>query len=90
MITQFFLDVGFTIVKFLFGWIDLPSTPETIQTAGDTFIELVRFSSSFLQLIFTPTLYIAILVIIGVILAFEQLWGITLFVAKKLPFLNIK
>lgn len=90
MIIQAILDLLKGVLFIVFGWINLPSMPEDITNTINSFFDLIFNNLDLLGLIIRPTtIKIAIPVLI-IILNFEKLYHLTMWILKKIPMLGIK
>lgn len=100
-IGDFFIDLSTNILHFcydmlcnllmvIFGWINIPAIPDSIRTSISSFLELVFSNSSIVGFfIRIDTLKILIPLLI-VVINFEYIYKFTMWIVKKLPFLNLK
>lgn len=90
MILQAILDLLKSVLFLVFSWINLPNMPADITNAINSFFDLIFNNLDLLGLIVRPTtIKIAIPVLI-IILNFEKLYHLTLWILKKIPMLGIK
>ena len=84
------LEAILNLVKtLLFGWINLPPFPEGLTSSIDSFFSLIFDNLTILGFFIRPeTLTIAIPVLI-ILLNFEQVYKLILWILRKIPFLNI-
>jgi len=84
------LDFLYWLIDFAFGWLNLPQFPEELTTSIDTFLSLIFDNVSLLGFFIRPmTLKIVIPVLI-ILVNFEYIYHLVMWLIKKLPFLNIK
>lgn len=90
MITSGIIIFFLVIVQAIFSVIpDLPAMPQAVIDGGDWVVDAIAEFSSFLSMLYGPTLGPIIVLVVGYY-AFEHLYGVTLWVLKKIPALNIK
>jgi len=86
MILEFVLSVVGTVLRALFGVLpDLPEAPAWLTTTLDTFIGSVMSGVAFVSYIMTPTIFIFVLSTFLVLLNFEYIYHLVLWIIKKLP-----
>lgn len=89
MIIEAVVNMLVALVQTLFGWINLPAFPASLDAAIQTFESLI-FDNLFLLGLFVnvETLKVAVPLFV-VIVNFDKLYRLTMWVIKKLP-LGIK
>lgn len=91
MITSAIIEVLSLPVMFILDLIpDMPATPVFIVDIGEYLIGLVSAFTSVAAFIYGDTLLTAILILAVALMLFDQIWGLAMFIAKKIPVLNIK
>jgi hypothetical protein len=85
MIVEFVINTIVTLVKLIFGWINLPSLPSVITDAFSYVLSMVSDVSGLLHYIFSTPLFIAIVGVVVAVLAFDQLYHLTMWIVRKLP-----
>ena len=90
MILEALLNLIKTLLQFVFGWINLPQFPEGLTSSIDSFFSLIFDNLSLLGFFIRPTtLKIAIPILI-LLINFEQVYKLTMWIIRKIPFLGIK
>ena len=90
MIIEALLNLIKVLLNVVFGWISLPPFPEGLTSSIDAFISLVFDNLSLLGFFIRPaTLMISIPVLI-ILLNFEQVYKLVMWIVRKIPFLGIK
>ena len=90
MILEALLNLIKVLLNVVFGWINIPQFPETLTSSIDSFLDIIFNNISLLGFFIRPiTLTIAIPLLI-VIINFEQVYKLTMWIIKKIPFLGIK
>lgn len=90
MIIQAILDLLKGVLFLIFGWINLPDMPLDITNTINSFFDLIFNNLDLLGLIIRPsTIKIAVPILI-VIMNFEKLYHLTMWILKKIPMLNMK
>lgn len=90
MIIEMILNILKTLLFTVFGWINLPSMPEGVTNSINSFLNLIFNNLDLLVFFVRPiTFGIAIPVLI-IILNFEKVYHLTMWILKKIPMLNMK
>ena len=90
MILEALLNLIKTLLNVVFGWISLPPFPVELTNSVDSFLRLIFDNLSLLGFFIRPlTLTIAIPVLI-ILLNFEQVYKLVMWIVRKIPFLGIK
>lgn len=90
MIIQAILDLVKNVLFLVFGWISLPQMPEQITNAINTFLDLIFDNVGLLGLFIRIDTIKLVVPVILIIMNFEKLYHLTLWILKKIPMLNIK
>lgn len=84
------LEGLYWLLEVAFGWINVPSFPDSLSSSIDSFLTLVFENLSLLGFFIRPlTLQIVIPLLIFII-NFEFIYKLIMWVARKIPFLNVK
>lgn len=90
MIIEAILNLLKNLLFIVFGWISLPAMPEGITSSINSFFDLIFNNLTLLGFFIRPiTLQIAVPVLI-IILNFDKVYKLTMWILKKIPMLNIK
>ena len=90
MIIEALLNLIKLLLNVVFGWINIPQFPEGLTNSVDTFLSLVFDNLSLLGFfIRRETLMISIPLLI-ILLNFEQVYKLVMYIVRKIPFLGIK
>lgn len=90
MILETILNIIKILLQVVFGWINLPPFPEELTSSIDTFLDLIFSNISLLGFFVRPiTLTVAIPILI-ILLNFDDVYKLTMWILRKIPFLNIK
>lgn len=90
MIIEALLTLVFTVLKFAFGWINLPAFPNELSVNIDTFLSYIFNNLTILGFFIRPltlTLFIPTLIIV---LNFDHIYKFTMWILRKIPFLGVK
>lgn len=86
MIIQLILTTISAVVRFIFGVLpSLPPAPVWLTDTLDTFVTSVSVAIGFISYVFTPTIFIFVLVTSVAIINFEYIYNTVLWVLRKLP-----
>lgn len=90
MIIEMILNLLKNLLFVVFGWINLPAMPAEITGSINSFFDLIFDNLTLLGFFIRPlTLQIAIPVLI-IILNFDKVYKLTMWILRKIPMLNIK
>lgn len=91
MICEFALKAVDFITQGIFALLDvLPSLPDTIINAIDSFFNLI-WQGVHLVSFFLPMDTVKVLIpIVIAIVNFDKIWKLIMFIVRKIPFLDIK
>ena len=90
MIIQGLLNLIKTLLFAVFSWINLPAFPEALTNSINSFLSLIFDNLTLLGFFIRPqTLMVSIPVLI-ILLNFDDVYKLTMWILKKIPFLNIK
>lgn len=90
MIIEGLLNLIKTLLFAVFSWINLPAFPEGLTTSINTFIDLIFDNITLLGFFIRPATITIIVPALIILLNFEQIYKLTMWILKKIPFLNIK
>lgn len=90
MILEALLNIIKVLLQVVFGWINIPGFPEELTNSINTFLELIFGNLSLLGFFIRPiTLTVGIPVLI-ILINFEQVYKLTMWILKKVPFLGVE
>lgn len=90
MMIEAILNLFKTLLYACFSWINLPDFPSELVNTIDTFLDLIFNNLTLLGFFVRPiTLQIAIPILI-ILLNFEYLYKLTMWILRKIPMLGIK
>lgn len=90
MILESVFNLVSTLLQLVFGWINLPSMPESIMSVIDELFELVRGSIGIMSIFVDMHMVKILLPVLLVVVNFDEVWKWTMFIVKKIPFLGIE
>lgn len=89
MIIEGLLNLVFTLLKFVFSWLNLPAMPESLISSINTFFDLVFGNLSLLGFFIRPTTLTIVIPILIILINFERIYKFTMWILRKIPFINI-
>jgi len=91
MIIDFIIQTFVTVTKGIFYVLPtIPATPQAVVDGGNWVITTIGGVMGILNMLFTPTLMAAVVLIAIGIFNFEWIYHSVMWVLKKIPILNIK
>ncbi len=89
MIVSSVLNLFVGMLELVFGWIQLPNLPDSIMSIIDTVFGYITGSIGLLG-VFVDLDVVMVLIPLAIAVArFDDLWKMTMFVLRKIPFVNI-
>lgn len=87
---NFLWDFLFLLCELLFGWINIPAFPSGLKTSIEFYLDIIFNNLSLVGFFIRPTtLQIAIPIVIF-IMNFKYIYKISMWIIKKIPFINMK
>ncbi len=90
MILEAILNLLKNLLFIVFGWINLPAFPEGLVNSINSFLDLIFNNLNLLGFFIRPTTLTVIIPILIILLNFEKLYKLTIWVLRKIPMLGIK
>lgn len=90
MILEAILNLLKNLLFIVFGWIDLPAFPEGLVNSINSFLDLIFNNLNLLGFFIRPTTLTLSIPILIILLNFEKLYKLTIWVLRKIPMLGIK
>lgn len=88
MILEVLLNLVFGLLKIVFGWINLPTFPSGLTNSIDTFLNLIFDNVTLLGFFIRPITLSIVVPILIILLNFEDVYKITMWILRKIPFLR--
>lgn len=88
MILEGLLNLVFGLLKVCFGWINIPAFPESLASSIETFLNLIFDNITLLGFFIRPATLTIVIPILIILLNFEDVYKITMWVLRKIPFLR--
>lgn len=82
-----FLEI---ILHLLFGWINIPAFPQELKNSIDSFFDLIFGNLSMLGFFVRPITLKIVIPLLIIVINFKYIYKISMWLIKKIPFLNIK
>lgn len=90
MIVEGLLNLIKTLLFAVFSWINLPSFPEGLTSSINTFIDLIFDNLTLLGFFIRPATIKIIIPALIILLNFDNIYKLTMWILRKIPFLGIK
>jgi len=91
MIVEAIGNAIYALLITIFGWLpSLPPIPDAISSGGSFLVDLVDSGMGMLRYIYSPALVVAIFSLFIVLVAFDQIYWLVLWILRKIPMLSIK
>lgn len=90
MILEALLNLIFNLLKIVFGWISLPAFPEGLTNSIESFLNLIFDNVTLLGFFIRPTTIMIVVPILIILLNFEDIYKITMWILRKIPFLGLQ
>lgn len=90
MIIEALLNLVKGLLNVVFGWISLPPFPEQLTGSIDTFLNLIFDNLNLLGFFIRPITLTVCIPILIILLNFEQVYKLIMWIVKKIPFLGVK
>lgn len=87
---NFLFDFLFIIIQLLFGWIQVPPLPAEIKLSVNSFLDLIFNNLSLFGFFVRPGTLRIIIPLSIFLFSFKYIYKLTMWIIKKIPFLNIK
>lgn len=84
----FSLIIG--LLNILFSWVSFPPMPASVDTAFQTLLQYIGEGIGFVWLIVPREMVLAVLPVVLVLSNFDKLYGVIMWILRKIPFLGIK
>lgn len=84
------MDWLYNIVRFCFSWINIPPFPVELASSIDSFLGLIFNNLSLLGFFIRPVTIRIVVPILLIVINFELIYKLVMWIIRKLPFINIK
>lgn len=90
MIIEGILNLFITLIEGVFGWINLPQLPSSISSLIDELFSYLSASVGLLAIFIDFRMVRILLPVLLIVINFDRVWKLTMFILRKIPFLGIK
>lgn len=84
------MDWLYNVVRFVFSWVNIPSFPVELANSIDSFLDLVFDNLSLLGFFIRPTTLKLVIPVLLVVINFELIYKLIMWLVRKLPFVSIQ
>ncbi len=89
MIIQLILNLLKTLLFSVFSWINLPQFPEELTNSLNSFIDLIFDNLNLLGFFIRPATITIVIPVLIILINFDKVYKLTMWILKKIPMLNI-
>ena len=89
MIIQLILNLLKTLLFSVFSWINLPQFPEGLSNSLNSFIDLIFDNLNLLGFFIRPVTITILIPVLIILINFDKVYKLTMWILKKIPMLNI-
>lgn len=89
MIIQLILNLLKTLLFTVFSWINLPQFPEGLTNSLNNFIDLIFDNLNLLGFFIRPVTITIVIPVLIILINFDKIYKLTMWILKKIPMLNI-
>lgn len=90
MVLELLLNLVKNVLFIVFNWIKLPQFPESLENSLNTFLNIMFQGINLLGFFIRPETLRIVIPLLIIIINFDKLYKLTMFILKKIPFLGIK
>lgn len=91
MIISVFLTIVKTLLTTVLGVLpNLPAMPAPIITGGQYVMTMISSGVGFVKYLYGTALFNAVISLLVLLIAFDQIWNLVFFIIRKIPVLGIK
>ena len=89
MIIQLILNLLKTLLFSVFSWINLPQFPEELTNSLNSVIDLIFDNLNLLGFFIRPVTITIVIPVLIILINFDKVYKLTMWILKKIPMLNI-
>ena len=89
MLIQLILNLLKTLLFSVFSWINLPQFPEGLTNSLNSFIDLIFDNLNLLGFFIRPATITIVIPVLIILINFDKVYKLTMWILKKIPMLNI-
>lgn len=90
MILESVFNLFSSAIKLIFGWINLPDLPAEVETVINQLFQYMETGMSFVFIVFDRNLLRIMLPFVLVVMNFDKVYKLVMYVLRKIPFLGIE
>lgn len=90
MILEAILNLIKTVLFTCFSWINLPDFPAELQASLEEYLEIIFQGINLLGFFIRPLTIQIVLPLVLIIINFDKVYKITMWILRKIPMLGIK
>lgn len=90
MILESVFNLVASMLKLVFGWINLPDMPDSVTAVIDELFSLISGSVGMMGIFIDINMVKILLPVLLIVINFDEVWKFTMFILRKIPFLGIK
>ncbi len=80
----------YNIINLVFGWINIPAFPSELSSSIDSFLDLIFDNLSLLGFFIRPLTLKIIIPVLLVVINFELIYKLIMWIVRKLPFISVQ
>ena len=89
MIVEGLLNAILSLLQVIFGWINLPAFPDALENTIWSFEELMISSATCIGFFVRLSTVFTLLPILLIIVNFDRVYRLVMWIVRKIPFLNM-
>ena len=90
MIIKALFELFYGLITIVFGWINLPNLPDNILSIIDELVDVLLGAVSLLSIFLDFSVLKILLPVLLIVINFEHIYKLTMYILRKIPFLGIK
>ena len=90
MIVKGILELFYALITIVFGWINLPNFPDSVLSVIDEFVNILTGAVGLLGVFVDMNVLRILIPVLLIVINFEHLYNLTMYILRKIPFLGIK
>ena len=91
MVQVVLIIAGLALLAFAFGIFgNIPPTPTWLEGVSDTLVDIIIWPVQILAGLLGGHLFFGTIILLGVVMAWEPVYHLVMWVLKKIPVVNIK
>lgn len=90
MIVESLLNLFKSLIFVIFGWIDLPDFPSSLDSIINQAVNYMVVGFRFIVYFFDKDVLLALIPFVIVLINFDHVYKFTMFIVRKIPFIGVK